>query len=85
MVDGQADDGVDVVAAGEDVLGALDRLQPAVDADGSTEPRPHTRTLTGRRSRLAKGGAPHATSTDSSESTWPDDQTSPSSRAISSS
>ena len=38
-----------------------------------------------RRSRLASGGAPHGTRTDSSESTRPDDQASPSSEAISSS
>jgi len=48
----------------------------SLQADGSAAPVPQTRTRTLRRSRLVSGGAPQATSTDSSPATRPDDQSS---------
>ena len=57
----------------------------SLQADGSAAPSPHTRTRTDRRSRLASSVAAQGTSTDSAESTRPDEKTGPSSGSISSS
>ena len=57
----------------------------SLQADGSAAFSPQTRTRTDRRSRLPSSGAPQGTSTDSPDSTLPEEKTCPASGSISSS